>query len=151
MRAESGALWIFPIAFQTVGHRLSSPLSSRLFTQALGSCLRYLLLPHLNTPPSFFHLFICRRQILGGSTCWYVIRRFTWVIKAQMRHASYLNSCISTPHFVIAAIVVLPSKELVSSQEQKENFRILFDIFFCLFKERLGIKSSDRDYRSSVS
>lgn len=119
MRAESGALWIFPIVFQTAGHRLSSPLSSRLFTQALGSCLRYLLLPHPNTPPSFFHLFICRRQILGGSTCWYVIRRFTWVIEAQMRRASYLNSCISTPHFVIVAIVVLPSARFIQRTERK--------------------------------
>lgn len=129
MRAESGALWIFPIAFETAGHRLFSPLSSSLFTQALGSCLRYLLLPHPNTPPSFFHLFIRRRQILGGSTCWYVIRRFTWVIQAQMRRASYLNSCISTPHFVITAIVVLPSARFIQRTERKPSDLVWFFFF----------------------
>lgn len=121
MRAESGSLWIFPIVFQTDGHRLCSPLSSSLFTQALGSCLRYLLLPHPNTPPST-HLFIRRRQIPGGSTCWYVIRRFMWVIQAQMRRASYLNSCISTPHFVTAAIVVLPSVRSFHPENRKKTF-----------------------------
>lgn len=45
--------------------RPPSPLSSRLFTEALGNCLRYL---------PFFHLFNCSRQILGGRTCWYPIR-----------------------------------------------------------------------------
>lgn len=136
MRAESGGLWIFPIAFQTAGHRLSSPLSSRLFTQALGSCLRYLLLPHPNTPPSFFHLFICRRQILGGSTCWYVIRRFTWVIQAQMRRVSYLNSCISTPHFVIGAIVMLPSARFIQRTERKLSDLVWF-FFFSVQRETL--------------
>lgn len=106
--------------------RPPSPLSSRLFTEALRNCLRYLAL---------FHLFNCSGQILGGRTCWYPIRGL--YDSSQPRCNTLVIWTAASPlHTFIRPIVILPAfafsscSEISWQTDQKMSKRRL-DGFLC--------------------